>query len=142
VEAMDIFEWARDRVVARLDEAVEEGDLELILDEIVAAAADDLGVLQFAEVDRDVAERLFVAAQGWASLASYAVGRFYTEPRYEVGTPFRKIGGWSKGVASRLSQLSSMLAPALQKALKLTGASSFSVGLNFPWGVQVSLTWP
>lgn len=138
-EEQDQFERARKRVVARLDTAIDETDLERLLDWIIKKAKADLQPRS--TLGPPESARLLEAAHAWPSLVSYATGRFYTELPAEVGTPFRKIGGWSKEVAKKLDQLSQMLRPALHTALQHTQATSFSIGVQFPWGVSVSLEW-
>ena len=135
----DRFEAAREHVVARLDATIDETGLEQLLGWILDEAKADLQLPSVASEEES--SRLLAAAHAWPSLVSYATGRFYTEPKAEVGTPFRRIAGWSKEVAKKLDQLSQMLSPVLRNALGHTQATSFSIGVQFPWGVSVSLEW-
>jgi len=48
----------------------------------------------------------------------------------------------SKRVAARLQSIVKQLQPAMSKAYQALGASGFSIGVSFPAGVSVSLSWP
>jgi hypothetical protein len=77
----DPFESARQEVLHRLDDTVEEQDLESTLAFIVEAARRELEWPADGEVDRGRSWQLVDSVHAWASLASYATGRFYLTDR-------------------------------------------------------------
>jgi hypothetical protein len=75
------------------------------------------------------------AIEGWASLASYAVSRFYGPQ-----SPLRRdIAGWSKGAAEKLRRIAAQLQPRLARVAGLLHAVSFSISVGFPWGVSIGV---
>jgi hypothetical protein len=135
--AEDGFEARRPLFVEMVEEARNQWDEEAlasVLDRIADEARNDLERAAELGVDGD---ELIAAAEGWASVASYATTRFY----FEGPESIFKRGGYSKDVTSRLHRVVQELAPALRRALHATGASSFSIAVGFPFGVSVGLTW-
>jgi hypothetical protein len=118
---------------------------EEILDEalglIQAFAMDDLRP----EADRmstaDDAWDLIASVDAWASLASYATQRIYLDEAPAVGTPFPSYPGWQKKVPRRLRDLARALGAILEQACRLLRALSYSLSVNFPFGVSVSVSW-
>ena len=77
------------------------------------------------------------AIESWASVVSSAVARVYAPT-----SPWRrKVAGWASHVAARIRWLANLLLTPLAAVANFLGARSWSIGLNFPWGVSVSLTW-
>jgi hypothetical protein len=111
-----------------------------------AALADIEGMLR-QDVDRGWEDELsesggldlLGAVEAWAGLASATVGRLYAPAS---PWPRRQLAGWAKSIAKRLRQLTNLLLTPLRAAANALGASSYSIGLNFPWGVSVALNWP
>jgi hypothetical protein len=138
---------------------VDEVQLDLLLRSVVDRARDDLreefgvelvkrrswsrrlGLDRPENVDRTTAERMLVSVEAWASVVSHLTNEAYEGPLREIGAFKRKVVGWSRGVAARLTELSELLAGYLQKAMEALHASSFSIAVGFPIGVQVSLSW-
>jgi hypothetical protein len=96
--------------------------------------------LVVADVDRGAgedAEGDLAAIESWASLASYAAARFYAP-----ASPWpRSLGGWSKRAVARLRSIANALSTALKPVAQALGAASFSIGVSFPWGVSIGLSW-
>lgn len=135
--AEDGFEALRPLFVELVEGARDTRDEEAfagVLDRIADEARDDLERVAGLTDDGD---ELIAAAEGWASVASYATTRFY----FEGPESIFKRGGYSKDVASRLHRVVKELAPTLRRALHATGASAFSIAVGFPFGVSVGLTW-
>jgi len=59
----------------------------------------------------------------------------------EVSPPLRRLGGMSKSVVSRLQNLAERFGEMLGRACRALGASSFSVGVGYPFGLSVGLSW-
>ncbi|MFL5517799.1 MAG: hypothetical protein ACJ8DJ_16700 [Gemmatimonadales bacterium] len=53
----------------------------------------------------------------------------------------RRLAGWAKGVAARLTRLAALLGGYLTKAQQSLKALSYSIGVSFPAGISVSLSW-
>jgi hypothetical protein len=75
------------------------------------------------------------AIEEWASLASYAVSRFYG-PQSPLRTD---IAGWSRGAVERLREIAEKLRPRLAWVAALLAAVSFSISVGFPWGVSIGV---
>jgi hypothetical protein len=107
--------------------------LELIGQEIASDVErqEDVGESQEAAYD------LLGAIDAWASVISTAVARTYAPT-----SPWRrKVAGWAKNVAERLRWLVKMLLGPLQAVRVALGATSCGIGVAFPWGVSVDLSW-
>jgi hypothetical protein len=138
---MPLYEDYRDDFEQRASSVREEAQLEMLLGSIGAIAMDELVPLAEEAGDQRAAEEILVSVEAWASLASYACTKFYFEGPNEVGTPLRRLGGWSKGVVSQLTQLAQRLGQMLSQAMHALGATSYSVGVSFPFGLSVGLSW-
>jgi hypothetical protein len=134
--------WA-EAVSERAEDALDD-----ILTEIAAVAESDLASDEFLtssaafearNLTVEQAEDLLAAVNAWASVASYAAARLYAP-----NSPWRTgLAGWSKKIAKTLGRIVSILLTPLKAVAVALGASSWSIGINFPWaGVAVSLTWP
>jgi hypothetical protein len=89
------------------------------------------------ELNSDSARDLLSAIESWTSVISAAVARVYA-PR----SPWkRRVAGWAKEVANRIRWITNNLLTPLKAAAVVLGASSWSIGVNFPWGVSVALSW-
>jgi hypothetical protein len=138
----DLYESTRREVEHFLAEnPASEEALEEVLDLISSHASDDLGPLARQEPGEDQAWEMLAAVDAWASLASYAFQRIYTEESMAVGTPFIQFPGTKKSVMQRLQSVSSKLRPALEKACRGLGALSYSISVGFPAGVSVGISW-
>ena len=131
------------RRIDELDEAAED-QVEDVLRKIESEMSRDLEVgvgteAEPAESDHERALGELAAAESWAALASHAVAKFYAPAS---PWPWRKLAGWSKGVAERLQQVADLLRKPLEAIARALGASSYSIGVNFPFGVSISLSWP
>jgi hypothetical protein len=107
-----------------------EGDVEGVLDGVL----ERLGYQDDSVVEDDPYREL-AAIEEWASLASYAVSRFYGPQ-----SPLRKdIAGWSRNAVERLRKIAEKLRPRLARVAELLGAVSFSISVGFPWGVSIGV---
>jgi len=75
------------------------------------------------------------AAESWAGLMSYPVIRTYAPQ-----SPMR-FATWSQNVPATLWRAAQPLRAPLAWVAQTIGAADFAIGVNFPWGVTVSLTW-
>jgi hypothetical protein len=144
-EQVDIYQQWRQELDWRLSEVSDEDGLEQLLDDLLASASDDSGLFAESAPAEDAFERVLAGAEAWASLASYAVARFYNpeEGVVAAGAGIRRFAGWSRGVGARLVRLSNLLGSRLLAAgSSVVGATSFSIGASFPLGVSVGLSWP
>jgi hypothetical protein len=129
------FDDRREEFIARIEDAREgwrENELADVMEQITQAAAADLESQEGDLSD----EEIIVSVEAWASLLSYASSRFYYE-----GPESLFKGGYDKRVVKRLQDAAKTLSPFLKRALHATGATSFSIGIAFPWGVSVALEW-
>lgn len=130
----------RRQIYARL---LDLGDAEEQVDRILAEVADQVsGAVSASDVgalDSDAANDLLGAVNSWAALASQVVQAFYA-PASPI--PFRGgLAGWSKDIAKHLTKITNMLAQAVRAVAHALNALAWSVGVVFPWGVEVSLSW-
>lgn len=115
-----------------------ETDVERLLDEIVERAGGDASDITAVSGESEAADVL-AAVESWAALASSVVTAYYAPASL---LPFRGgVGGWSKGVPAALQKFSRMLQTPLRLSATALGATSWSIGVGFPFGVQVTLTW-
>lgn len=91
------------------------------------------------ELSSEDAEQLLATVHAWASVASYVTARVYGP-----NSPMcRTLAGWGSKVAGILQKIAGVLLTPLRLAAHTLGATSWTIGVNFPWtGVSVSLTWP
>jgi len=123
----------REAVAAQAAEIQSEDDLERMLEVIEEQMEGDLAE----GGDSDPLDELS-AIEAWAGLASFAAARFYAP-----SSPWpRRIGGWSRTAVKRLRSIATTLQTKLTAVANHVGASSWSIGVSFPWGIQISLTWP
>lgn len=86
----------------------------------------------------DDAEELAAACVAWASVASYALASAYAP-----ASPFpRNLAGFGQRALKRILKLVKVLRRPLSVAQKGLGASSYSIGISFPWGISISFQWP
>jgi hypothetical protein len=117
-----------------------EARLEGILSDILRAASEDVEssrLLRTDNVDSREADQLVAAIDQWASVASFAVSWLYAPQSPSV----EKMAGWAKKIGNKLREIAGALLRALVVAAKSLGATSWSIGVNFPLGMSVSLTW-
>ena len=89
------------------------------------------------ELSSDSARDVLSAVESWTSVISAAVARVYAPT-----SPWkRRIAGWAKEVANKIRWITNLLLAPLKGAAIVLGASSWSIGINFPWGVSVGLSW-
>lgn len=137
------FNDYRSYVFDRAGAIVEEPQLEQLLDEMVGQAGDDLAT-NFGppeEVEGERAEELLAHLEAWAAVASHATLEVYAGPLREVGALRRRLAGWARGVGARLTRMANLLSSYARAAMQALSAIEFSVGVSFPGGVSVSLTW-
>ena len=90
------------------------------------------------ELTTDTAFEQLGAIESWASVISSAIARVDAST-----SPWRrKVAGWAKEVSEKIRWIAALLLAPLSAVASVLGASSWSIGLNFPWGVSVALTWP
>lgn len=116
----------------------EEEELEGVLEEIEDAIRGDLEQGppgdQLSEED---AWSQLAAIESWAAVASNATARFYAP-----ASPWpHNVAGWSKKAVARLRSIANTLKPALQKLLGGLHAVGFTIGVGFPWGISIGLTF-
>lgn len=135
----------REEVEAQAGELRHEEDLYRLLENIDAELADDadpdieLGDDIDPEYrDRVVGGELLTSVNAWASLASYAVARFYAP---SSPWPSKRLAGWSKRAMAHLQSIVGKLLPAIQSAIGKLGASGYGVTFNFPWGIGITVNW-
>jgi hypothetical protein len=81
------------------------------------------------------ANALIAAADEWTSLASYICCRVYAP-----ASPMpRRLLKWGRKVAELLRFICSLIELPIRSAALFLGASGWSVAVNFPWGVSISL---
>ena len=118
----------------RVDLAHRSYETERDVAEVLDAVLEGLEYQDNSEVDDDPYQEL-AAIEEWASLASYAVSRFYGPQ-----SPLRRdIAGWSKKAAERLRKIAEKLRPRLARVAQLLNAVSFSISVGFPWGVAIGV---
>ena len=115
-----------------------ERRLDATLNDIGALLEGDLEHGGWESLDAESAMDQLAAIDAWAALISSAVARVYAP-----ASPWhRKVAGWAKSVAARLRWLTNLLLTPLKAVASALGASSYSIGISFPWGVSVGLNWP
>ena len=123
----------RREVVERSPGLDSEQGLEELLDTIEARLGADAEVM-----DVEDPESILTGALGWASVVSEALAR-YSAPT----SPFRQtLAGWGEGIGRHLARIVEILRRPLELAARALHALSFTIGVSFPWGVSVSLSWP
>ncbi|MGO4692018.1 hypothetical protein [Glaciibacter sp. 2TAF33] len=137
-----IAEWADETLPDASDDTA-EGWLDEVLGVIADAIASDEedDDLFGGELDQDAAAGILAAAESWASVVSYAVGRVYAPT-----SPWpRRLAGWATKISARLNTILAALHAAMSAAVTTLsatfGITSYSIGLSFPWGVSVSLNF-
>lgn len=118
-----------------------EEQLDVILSEVNSAVSADVeasSILKSRNVSTGNAYQLLAAVDQWASVASYVVAWLYAP---QSPSPER-MAGWAGTIAETLRKIATALLKALATAAKSLRASSWSIGLGFPLGISVSLTWP
>jgi hypothetical protein len=121
--------------VREIAEGVDSEDaLTELLDEIEGEIRTDIR-----ETARGEAADELAAVEGWASVASYPVARFSAPA--SPWPPFNRLAGWGTKAVRKLRSITNTLKGRLQGIARDLGAESFSIGVSFPWGIQISLTW-
>jgi hypothetical protein len=133
--------WATDVVAGLLDLIGRDLERAIQTDQVrrvqQAATAQRAGE-QVLEPDLAAGDEVVATVQEWASVVSYVLGAVYGP-----ASPMpRQLVGWAKTVTARLQRITKLLLTPLSAAAQVTGASSWSIGVGFPWGVSVGLTWP
>lgn len=130
------FDERREEFIEQI-EGAREGWNEAALAEVIGRISEAADLDLAARSDGGESEQLVIdGAHAWASLLSYATTRFYFEGPESV---FK--GGFDERVVSTLQEAAGKLKVWLIKAVRATGASSFSIGLGYPFGVSVALDW-
>lgn len=132
---IDAYDGARD------PEEVLQGTLDFILGEVRRDAENTSSDF----VDDPYAE--LAAIDSWAGLASHAVQTLYApgSPNFLSWWQGRnnvdKLAGWAKGAVETLRKIADALRQRLVAVAKQLKSFSFSVGVGFPWGVSISISW-
>jgi hypothetical protein len=117
-------------VASAVENVQSEDQLDDVLGEIEGKIEASLGD------ESDPAQTLDAVFE-WASVASYPIARFYAP-----ASPWPKnVAGWGKKAVARLRRIAGLLRTALQAAAAALGAASFSIGVSFPWGISIGLSW-
>jgi hypothetical protein len=119
-------------------DAEAEGVLLDVLEQIAEQINEELGnQVEDLGDDREAAFDQLGAVDAWASVISMAVGMTYAP-----NSPFpRNVAGWAKTVAERIRWLTDLLLTPLRAAQTTLGATGCAIGVAFPWGVSVELSW-
>jgi hypothetical protein len=117
-----------DYVIDAATEARLEAVLDRVNEELTPAVEQD---------EEQVPEEALSVIEAWVSLASYATSRTYGPESPWV----RGWAGWSGSVARRLRDICGLLERKLEEAARGLGADGCSIGMQFPWGVAVGLSW-
>lgn len=121
-----------------------ERGLEEILSGILAGVGNDPPALLASEGD---AYNELAAVETWVSLASHAVQAVYAPSspsfidRFKKNKGQEKLAGWTKVAANKLRQIAEKVRESLRRVAQFLKGVSFSVGVNFPWGVSISVAW-
>lgn len=135
--------------VARMIDALEEApDPEASLEEMLSMILGQVAEDQPAQLqtDDDVYPEL-AAIETWASLASHAVQALYAPSSPSKLAQWKerrgedKLAGWCQGAAEKLRRIVEKLREGLTTVAQRLHGFSFSVGVNFPWGVAISIAW-
>jgi hypothetical protein len=134
-----------DQIDALHEAADPEALLEETLSKILGGVSEDRPAPQLT-TDEDAYEEL-AAIETWASLASHAVQELYApsslslfgRKKEEAGE--NKLAGWAQGAAEKLRRIADKLRAALIKVARRLHCLSFSVGVNYPWGVSIGIAW-
>lgn len=119
----------REYVWRRAEGIDSEDALSELLDEIEEAMR--------ADVEPGDPPDQLAAAESWASVASYPMARLSAP-----ASPWpRNVAGWGTRAVGRLRRIANTLSAVLQPIAPALGAQSFSIGVSFPWGIQISLSW-
>jgi hypothetical protein len=119
-----------------------EASLQEILDDLLGELAEDVDSDDDwqrlpATDDIAAAEHVLASIEAWSALASYVVASLYAPQ-----SPFpRGFGGWASGVAERLRDVTTRLHGPMTAVARVLRPDSWSIGVGFPWGVSVGLSW-
>jgi hypothetical protein len=130
----------REHVWTQAENMTTEEELSQLLHEIDIQLRTDVeapGLPVPGEEPLSYVETQMSAAESWASLASYPMARL-SAPASPLP---RNIAGWGTKAVGRLRRIANTLSSALRPIAPALGAQSFSIGVSFPWGIQVSLSW-
>lgn len=141
---------ATDALQADQAEDYAEGALGLIEESLIRDSMDDETVRQgierlsregpsaeLPEIDPVEAQALLEVLNEWAALASYVSARVYGP-----ASPMpRRLAGWGRRAIQLLQRIAATLLPGLRIAANALRAASVSIGLSFPWGVSIGLSW-
>lgn len=122
----------RRHVAEQIDAIDSEDGLEGLLEEILGRINSDISD-GFAEQPPD---EVLAIADAWLSIASYALDGFYSPASRR-----HDIAGWSKGAVDKLRKMADALRPLLDAIGRGFRSASYSIGVAFPLGASISLTW-
>ncbi|HEX4009408.1 MAG TPA: hypothetical protein VHX62_05350 [Solirubrobacteraceae bacterium] len=116
----------------------DEAELEHLLEEIEVEIRRDLEHSAPSDaVDEGDAWSQLAAIESWAGVASNATALFYAP-----ASPWpQSVAGWSKNAVAKLRSIANTLKPALQSLLGALSAVGFSIGVSFPWGISIGLSF-
>jgi hypothetical protein len=129
----------RQEVALAIDALQTESDLNVILDRIeTEVLKEEPGDVQS---EADAYDELG-AIEAWASLASDAVIALYAPGSLNLlRRKGHDLAGWSQGAVQRLRKIASALRDKLGQVAVVLRGVGFSVGVNFPWGISIGLSW-
>jgi hypothetical protein len=129
----------RTEIGRSIDALGTEDDLYRILDKIEARIRrDEPGDVQTEEA----AFRELGAIEAWASLASDATIALYAPgSRNLLRRKGHDVAGWSNDAAEKLRRIAHALRDKLGQVALVLKALVFSVGVNFPWGITIGISW-
>ncbi len=133
-------EGLRNEVAKLIDDLATEEDLYGILERIEGAVRDDAP--GGPETEYEASDEL-AAVDAWAALASDAVQALYAPGSLNLlRRKGHDLAGWSKTAAEKLRRIADALRGALRAVARVLRAIAFTVGVSFPWGISISISFP
>jgi uncharacterized membrane protein YccC len=129
----------REQIAREIDALESEEDLYEILDRIEGQVRED----EPGDVgnEEDALHELG-AIEAWASLASDATIALYAPGSLNLlRRKGRDLAGWSNDAVERLRRIAQALRNKLGTVAAVLGALVFSIGVNFPWGITIGISW-
>jgi hypothetical protein len=122
----------RRSVAERIDAIQSEDALEELLEDILNRVNSDISD----GFDEQPPDEILGMAEAWLSVASYALDGFYSPASRRPD-----FAGWSKGAVEKLRKIADALRPPLNAVVRVLRSAAYSIGVAFPFGASISLTW-
>jgi hypothetical protein len=129
----------REEIAREIDALEDENGLNQILERVEGQVRED----EAGEVrSEEEALHELAAAEAWAALASDAAIALYAPgSRNLLRRKGHDLAGWSTSAVERLRKIAAALRDKLGTAAGLLKGIVFSVGVTFPWGIAISISW-